>query len=120
MNKTRTTSKALKERYSNELHNKKVFALEYCTIQNLLRFVDPDFYTCGVYGWNYDNYYFEGFVINTGYRGMWGYSVNYYLSREYNLKAEEIIYNYNISYEEQKKQVTELLREYLNKAKEQA
>ena len=120
MTKTKMTSKALKTRFSYELDKKKVFAIGYCTLQSLLHFYSPDFYTAGVYGWNYDSYYINGYVINTGYRGMWGYSVDYDLSREYELKAEKIIYDNSIGYEKQRELVNNLLMEYLKKATLQA
>lgn len=120
MTKTKMTSKALKTRFSYELNKKKVFAIGYCTLQSLLYFYSPDFYTAGVYGWNYDCYIIDGYVINTGYREMFGYSVDYDLSREYDLKAEKIIYDFSISYEKQKELVNNLLMEYLKKATLQA
>ena len=88
MTKIKMTSKALKECFSYELKQKKVFSIGYCTLQHLLHFHSPSYYTCGGYGWNYDTYIIGDYVINTGYRGMFGYSVDYDLSREYELKAE--------------------------------
>ena len=120
MKKIKITSKALKERFYYELRQKKVFSIGYCTLQYLLYFHSPIFYTCGVYGWNYDTYIIGDYVINTGYRGMFGYSVDYDLSREYELKAEKIIADYSIGYEKQKELVDNLLMEYLNKAQLQA
>lgn len=120
------TSKALKERFNYELRQHRVFAIGYCTLQYLLYFQSPSFYTCGGYGWNYDSYYIVDtkngldYVINTGYRGMFGYSVDYDLSREYELQAEKIIYDNSIGYEKQKELVDNLLMEYLKKASEQA
>ncbi len=120
MTKIKVTSKALKERFYYELKHKKVFSIGYCTLQSLLYFHSPVFYTCGAYGWNYDTYIIGDYVINTGYRGMFGYSVDYDLSREYELKAEKIIYDYSIGYEKQKELVNNLLMEYLKKAELQA
>lgn len=120
MTKTKMTNKALKERYFYELRQKKVFAIGYCTLQSLLHFHSPDFYTAGGYGWNYDSYYINGYVINTGYRGMFGYSVDYDLSRDYDLQAEKIIYDNSIGYEKQRELVNNLLMEYLQKATLQA
>ena len=120
MTKIKVTSKALKERFYYELRQKKVFSIGYCTLQSLLYFYGPVFYTCGTYGWNYDTYVIGDYVINTGYRGMFGYSVDYDLSREYELKAEKIICDHSIDFEKQKELVDNLLMEYLNKAYLQA
>lgn len=126
MNKTKLTSKALKERFSYELRQHRVFAFGYCSLQYLLYFHSPDFYTSGGYGWNYDSYYIVDavngvdYVINTGYRGMFGYSVDYDLSHSYENKAAAIVNDYTIEYEERKAKVEALLLEYLKKASEQA
>lgn len=120
MNKAKMTSKALKEMYWHELQNKKVFSIGYCTLSYLLQYQTPSFYTCGGYGWNYDSYIIGDCVINTGYRGMFGYSVDYNLSREYEEKARKIVCDWSIPYEEQRNRVNSLLAEYLQKAHEQA
>lgn len=112
MSKQKITTKALKDR----LYYKKVFKVGYCDLSYLLHFQSPDYYTCGVYGWNYDCYIIGEYAINTGYRGMFGTVTNCYnLSREYNEKAWEIIKDWSIPYEEQEKQVNALLMEYLHK-----
>lgn len=99
MNKGKMTSKALKEMFSYELRQCKVFSIGYCTLQYLLYFHSPCFYTSGVYGWNYDSYFINNeYVINTGYRGMFGYSVDYDLSHSYENKAAAIVNDYSIVY----------------------
>ena len=121
MNKGKMTSKALKEMLSYELRQRKVFSIGYCTLQYLLYFHSPSFYTSGGYGWNYDCYIINNeYAINTGYRGMFGYSVDYDLSREYENKAAAIVNDYTIEFEERKAKVEALLLEYLKKASEQA
>lgn len=57
---------------------------------------------------------------NTTKYFLWGHSVDYNLSKEYEEKARKIVCDWSISYEEQKKQVNILLAEYLQKAQEQA
>ena len=46
--------------------------LGYCEIQEILDFFDPMYYTTGTYGWNFDGYVFDGYLLTTGYRGMLG------------------------------------------------
>lgn len=120
MTKIKVTNKALKNMLYYELREKKVFSIGYCTLQYLLYFHSPNFYTCGSYGWNYDSYIIGDYAINTGYRGMFGYSVDYDLSREYELQAEKILNDNSIDYEKKRELVNNLLMEYLKKAQLQA
>ena len=94
------------------------FAIGYCDMQHLLRYQNKLGYTCGTYGWNCDVYRVDDCIITTGYRGMVGKSIDYNLLREYELKAEKIVCDLKKSYEQQKKEVNDLLSELLNKAKE--
>ena len=75
----------------------------YCTLQYLLWFQSRDFYTTGVYGWNFDAYTFGDYCITTGYRNMI-HNVEAENVNEYDNKALEIIKDSSLSYEEQKKQ----------------
>lgn len=95
------------------------FSVGYCDMQNLLHFQDRLGYTHGVYGWNFDVYKIDGCVISTGYRGMVGKSINYDLLREYELKAEKIINDWNKPYEQSKQEVNNLLFELLEKVKKE-
>ena len=86
----------------------------YCDLRYLLRFQNPQFYTCGVYGWNCDIYTFGNYAITTGYRGMISHVKKIKNAHVYNDRAREILSNQAIPYEEQKKQINALLVEYLN------
>ena len=48
--KTEITKKEIMSRF------KKVYSLRFETGYKISRFIDPDYYTCGVYGWNSDIY----------------------------------------------------------------
>lgn len=61
MKKTRTTKKAIKNRYSN------ILALGYCELQSLLAYLRPFAYSAGVYGWACDYYRVGDAIISTGY-----------------------------------------------------
>ena len=103
MVKAKTTRKWVNENYY-------CVSFGYCELQYLLTFQEPRFYTCGVYGWNFDVYVFTcDYAITTGYRGMIEnvYSRKGFVNHEYihNLesKAEKIVHDITLTYEQQKK-----------------
>lgn len=117
MSKVNVTRKWLNQNY-------KCFSVGYCGIQTLLRNHSPQYYTCGVYGWNFDAYIFDTskgeICLTTGYRGMIDNFPNnhtYALDKEYENKAQKIAYNHEkrLPYEEEKRLLDELLKEYLEK-----
>ena len=111
MAKARTTAKWVSDNYN-------CISIGYCDLQFLLRFQEARFYTCGVYGWNFDVYTFGDYAITTGYRGMiTNCKVDKNISSsEYDRKARELIDNSSYTEEEKtKSEVNKLLEEYLNK-----
>lgn len=61
--KTKTTKRAIMHAYEN------VIKVDYCDLQDALKWREPNFYTAGVYGWNSDVYVIDyGTVIVTGRR----------------------------------------------------
>lgn len=61
--KTQRTKKAIMSTFEN------VIKVGYCDMQDALKWLEPDFYTAGVYGWNSDVYVIDcDTVIVTGYR----------------------------------------------------
>lgn len=89
MAKAKVTRKWLTENYY-------CCAVGYEELQHLFYNISPDYYTCGVYGWNMDAYVIDGYCVTTGYRGMINNSKNNYthsLGREYDEKARKIIEN---------------------------
>lgn len=97
--------------------NYECYGTGYCDLQYLLRYQSKDFYTCGVYGWNFDAYTFGGgYCITTGYRGMIHHvKRNFALDREYDDKARAIQNDRTLSWEVQRDKTTALLLEYLQK-----
>lgn len=92
----------------------------YCNLQNLLRYQSKDYYTCGIYGWNFDVYTFGDYAITTGYRGMIDHVKKDYsgLIREYDKKAGEVLNKYKYDYknmDKEKEEVNALLKEFLGK-----
>ena len=114
MAKAKTTRKWINENYY-------CLSAGYCDLYYLLYFQDARFYTCGVYGWNFDAYTFGDYAITTGYRGMISnvktpIDRKYNTIRDYNNKAKEIIEDTSIEYEDRKKKVNELLKDFLGLA----
>ena len=92
----------------------------YCDLQNLLYFQSASYYTCGVYGWNFDVYTFGDYAITTGYRGMIdNVKKDYYsLVREYEDRAKVLVNEYHDLWKDEeakKEEVNNLLREFLSK-----
>lgn len=92
-------------------------AVGYCDLQNLLRYTSADYYTCGVYGWNFDVYTFGDYAITTGYRGMIDNVRKDYhdIIRKYENMAEELNENHGLDfkYEEHKAELKKLLGDFL-------
>ena len=71
---------------------RKVFRAGYCDLQYIYRYEDPQFYNCGVYGWNCDIYvdYKRDIAITTGYRNMRGKNIPHEIIKKYSEIAKEI------------------------------
>lgn len=82
----------------------------YCDLQHLLRNHDPVAYTAGVYGWNFDIFEIYGLIICTGYRGMPGKRLEGVV--EYEARAKEIFYDYNLKHDEMQAALEALLKEF--------
>lgn len=86
--KFRTTKKAIMANYGN------VIKVDYCDLQNLLKYESPIAYTAGVYGWNADIYDFGGVAIATGYRPFGNIHPNWEIMDKYEKEAENIYKSY--------------------------
>lgn len=105
--KYRTTKKAVKNGYS------RIISISYCGLQNLLAHLSPVAYTCGRDGWYSDIYEVApGTVIVTGYQPF-GTSQDYDLVHAYDVKAEKIMRNWSIPYEDRLKKCEGLLQDFL-------
>lgn len=105
--KFKTTAKAIRNEGGH------IIKIGYCDAQHLLHYHDPIAYTSGVYGWNFDVYEIMGTTICTGYRGMVGRPVNYERLREYEKKAQEIVYDWSLDYSDAHNAVERLLDEFI-------
>ena len=61
MTKYKTTDREQRE------NNGIVLGFGYCEIQNIERYLKPNAYTAGAYGWRADFYEMDGYTISTGY-----------------------------------------------------
>ena len=114
MAKAKVTRKWIKDNFI-------CISVGYCDLQYLLYYQNADYYTCGVYGWNFDCYTFGDYAITTGYRNMIDNIPKDYSSliHEYNNKAREIVENWD--YKGDKRQdVNKLLKEFLCKVFEKS
>ena len=106
--KAKVTKKHVLSYYDN------VLELGYCDLQTLLNRFSPQYYTCGVYGWNADIYIIDGMCICTGYRPFG----NIHISRELREQAGQA-YNElkekHLSYEEESQAVKSILKRLFNK-----
>ena len=114
MGKIKTTRREIKENF-------KCFGFGYCALQGILYFENPRFYTCGVYGWNFDAYIIEHkgqeICLTTGYRSMVYndiQNISYDIVKEFDNKASKIIYDNTISYENKKIVINDLLHEFID------
>ena len=88
--KTKTTMKLIRNNWKN------IYQCGYCELQNIMNGIEPDHYTCGVYGWNCDIYCnFEyDIAITTGYRGMTGKHITNDIIKKYDDIARGILSDY--------------------------
>ena len=86
---------ARKTRESMKVTNnfRKVFRCGYCDLQHVFHGVEPNYYNCGVYGWNCDMYvnYEYDMIITTGYRNMRGERIPSDIISKYEKKAIAIL-----------------------------
>ena len=92
--------------------------LGYCEAQHLLSVLQPIGYTAGVYGWNFDVYYYmvngRGVWICTGYRGMVGERLAEDV-KPYDDEARKILSDWSKGYDDRRNEVFELIDRWLTK-----
>ena len=102
-----TTQKAVKENYYT-------IQVNYCALQHLLQYEQPEAYTCGTYGWNADVYGFDSVAIVTGYRPF-GHKVKWETVCQFENMAKQIIRDLH-TYEERKEALRKLISEFIEMA----
>ena len=106
MKKINVKEREIKEGWAN------IICVGYCDLQYLLKYKEPDFYTCGVYGWKADIYKINySTVIVTGYQPF-GNIRNYDLVRKYEEKARKIALSGD--YKNEVKKLERLLQKFID------
>ena len=108
--KVRVSAKELRERFKGRTITLGTFSPNY-----LMTYHSPDYYTCGVYGWNFDAAVIGNTLICWGYRGTFGKLADYDRIQFYENKAKEIYGHLYKDYiqEEVIKKIDELLRDFI-------
>lgn len=105
--KFKTTQKEIKASYP------RIIKVGYCTLQTLLDCKSPVAYTERREGWAADIYDVGGGVaIVTGYSPFGNIIPAYNISREYEIKAEKIRYDYSLSWDEMRDGLEALIKEF--------
>jgi hypothetical protein len=114
MRKLKVTKSDIRENYY-------IIGIGYCGAQYLLSYQDDFAYSSGVNGWSCDYFDIDDVIISTGYSYInnKNTSYSYETLKDYNLKAEKIVHDYNMSYDERKKQVNQLLNDFIKGCKGQ-
>lgn len=106
--KFKTTQKVVKAGYST------IICVPYCGLQNLLTYESPVAYTARCEGWAADIYDMGGGVaIVTGYAPFGNIRPSYELRERYETDAEKIRYNYSLAWKEQREQLKQLARAFI-------
>jgi hypothetical protein len=110
--KYKTTAAQLRNNYY------RIISIGYCDADDLLQYQTPSSYTCGIYGWNSDNYHISNStLISTGYRPLSDRNArhDYNLLMDYNNMAREINSARDLSHDEKVKAINALLYEFVEK-----
>ena len=106
--KFKTTQKEIRANYN------KIICVPYCGLQNLLNYEIPVAYTVRREGWAADIYDMGGGVaIVTGYAPFGNVRPSYELQERYETQAEKIRYNYSLAWKEQREQLKQLARAFI-------
>lgn len=101
------------EKYIMALKN-KIVKVGYCNLQHLLAYVDPDYYTAGVYGWNSDVYLLgNGIVIVTGYRPFGNIDPDYTTLERWDNLAHDVLRDSHITETERRTKIMDLLHSFV-------
>lgn len=104
------TKKSIKLKKLKQLNNLR--SCSYCSLQNLLRYTNADYYYSNAYGWRFDVYCINELTIISGYDSI-KQATKLTAVNEYDKKAEEVLKNVK-TYNEAKKQLDALLEDFCN------
>lgn len=109
--KSRITAKELRSMFGG-----KAITLGTQQPYYLLRYHSPDWYTCGVYGWNFDAYDIDGVLIMWGDRGTFGKRADYERIKFYEEKAKEIcneVYTRTMTFDSIQARLNALIKDFI-------
>lgn len=111
--KFKTTEKAIKQNYYI------VVKVGYCDLQHLFQYRSPIAYTCGTYGWKADFYELKpNLIVSTGYAPIGKKYISNDRIREYEKKAEKIVYDWNMKYEDRVHKLDVLIDQFASEVYE--
>lgn len=84
----------------------------YCSLQNLLRYTEADYYYSNAYGWRFDVYCVNDLTIISGYDSI-KQATKLTAVEEYDKKAKKVLRSVK-TYNEAKKQLDALLEDFCN------
>jgi hypothetical protein len=105
--KLQTTKKEIRNGF------KTIVSIGYCDAQYLLKYKEPFAYSAGIYGWSCDYYQIGNKCISTGYQPI-GINVNYTKLESLENKAQKIVFNNELKYDDKVSQIDALLDELLS------
>lgn len=107
--KFKTTQKEIRSNYHT------IICVPYCSLQTLLNYESPVAYTTRREGWAADIYDLgSGVAIVTGYAPFGNIRPAYEQVKAVEEQAEKIRYDYSFSYEEQREQLKQLVRAFID------
>ena len=114
--KFKTTKKQMKDNYHY------ILGTGYCSLQHLLNYENEIAYSTRSEGWACDYYEIDGVLISTGYSPIASKNIkaDYETIRKYNEQAQAIQYNYDLSWENRRDKVRELLHQFIKEIKQNA
>jgi len=107
--KFKATKKEMKSRYN------QIVGIGDSNLQFLLKFEEPIAYSTRSEGWACDYYDIDGILISTGYASLDSRNTkhDYNLVHGYDEQARDIMSDYDKSYEQQKEEVQQLLKQFI-------
>ncbi len=111
--KLKATKRDVKARYNY------IAKIGYCNAQHLLNYEEPFAYSERTEGWACDYYDIDGVLISTGYAPIESKNTDctYDTVRIYDGEAEKIAGNHDLTWEEKRAKIRELLQEFIKEIK---
>lgn len=96
--------------------HENVISVGYCNLQNMLYYQKISSHTERRDGWGADVYSIGTNAIVTGYAPFGNVKPGYTMTHKYDLEAEKILHNYNLSYETKLEALWDLIQKFIEEA----